>query len=93
MSHYLAVFGGYWSSARGDKKYLICHVTSENHVIERLSNAWELFIVYQQLAKHRYCSSNSPSYKDWWPQTLWYWRYNAFSLSRALTRPRDKKVK
>ena len=25
----------------------------------------------------------SPSfYQVWWPYALWYWRYNAFSLSR-----------
>ena len=37
-SHHLAMFGGHWSSASGDIKYLICHVTSQNHVIERSSN-------------------------------------------------------
>ena len=26
--------GGYWSCSIGDIKYLICHVTSQNHVIE-----------------------------------------------------------
>ena len=32
------MFGGQWSSASGDIKYLICHVISQNHVIEGLSN-------------------------------------------------------
>ena len=26
------MFGGHWSSASGDKKYLTCHVTSQKHV-------------------------------------------------------------
>ena len=33
-SHHLTMFGGQWSHAMGDKAYLICHVTSENFVIE-----------------------------------------------------------
>ena len=33
VSHHLAMFG-YWSSATGDMKYLLCHVTSQNPVIE-----------------------------------------------------------
>ena len=32
--HNLAMFGGHWTSASGDIKYLKCRVTSENHVIE-----------------------------------------------------------
>ena len=41
MSDHLAiVFGGHWSSASEDIniKYLICHVTSQNHVTERLND-------------------------------------------------------
>ena len=38
VSHHLAMFGGRWSSSNGDINYFICHVTSQNHVIERSSN-------------------------------------------------------
>ena len=34
-SLHLLVFGGHWFSANGDIKYLICHMTFENHVTER----------------------------------------------------------
>ena len=34
VSHHLAMFGGHWSSASGDVKYLTCHVTLQNYVIE-----------------------------------------------------------
>ena len=32
MARYHAMFGGHWSSASGDKKYLICQKTSQNNV-------------------------------------------------------------
>ena len=32
------MFGSHWSNASGDKKYLICHVTSQNYVIEGSCN-------------------------------------------------------
>ena len=32
------MFSGHWSSESGDKKYLICHVTSQDHKIEGSSN-------------------------------------------------------
>ena len=32
------MFGSDWSSACKDIKYLICHVTSQNHVIDGSSN-------------------------------------------------------
>ena len=38
VNHHFAIFGGHWSSANGDVKYLICHVTSQNHVIGGSSN-------------------------------------------------------
>ena len=38
VTHHFAMFGGHWSSANGDVKYLICHVTSQNHVIGGSSN-------------------------------------------------------
>ena len=34
VSHNRAIFCGGWSSAIGDIKYLICHVISQNFVIE-----------------------------------------------------------
>ena len=34
LIHHLVIFGGHWSNASGDIKYLICHVTSQNFVIE-----------------------------------------------------------
>ena len=51
-SHCFAMFRGYWSSASGDIKYLICHVISQKHVIEGSSNyQWEFFMIYHHLAK------------------------------------------
>ena len=38
MSHHLAIFDGHCSSAIEDIKYLMCHVTSQNHLIERSSS-------------------------------------------------------
>ena len=35
---HLGMFCGHWSSGSGDKKYLICHVTSQNQVIEGSRN-------------------------------------------------------
>ena len=34
LSHHLAMFRDHWSSASGNIKYLIFHVTSQNHLIE-----------------------------------------------------------
>ena len=31
VSYHLAMFGGHLSSAMGDMKYLLSHVTSQNH--------------------------------------------------------------
>ena len=44
LSYHLAMFCGHWSSASGDIKYLICHVTSQSHVIEGSSSSvsWNL---------------------------------------------------
>ena len=33
--HNPAMFGCHWSTASGDKAFLICHVTSQDHAIER----------------------------------------------------------
>ena len=33
-SHHLAMFCDHWSTANGDIKYLLCHMTSQKHVIE-----------------------------------------------------------
>ena len=38
VSYHLAMFGGKWSSASEDTKYLIGLLTSQNQVIERASN-------------------------------------------------------
>ena len=38
MSHHLDNFVGYGSSVNGDIMYLICHVASQNHVIEESCN-------------------------------------------------------
>ena len=38
VSQHLAMFGGHWSSASRDIKYLICHMNLQNHVIEGSSN-------------------------------------------------------
>ena len=37
VSHYLAMFCDHWFSASGNIRYLIFHVTSQNHLIERSS--------------------------------------------------------
>ena len=34
VSHHFTIFGGHWPSAKGDIKYLICHMTLQDHVIE-----------------------------------------------------------
>ena len=34
-SHYLIMFGVHWSGASGDITYFICHVASQEHVLER----------------------------------------------------------
>ena len=36
--HHLAMFGGYWNSASGSAKYSICHMASQNHMIEGSRN-------------------------------------------------------
>ena len=33
-----------------------------------------------------------PPCQVWWPQALWQWRHNGFSLSCDLLRPRDPRV-
>ena len=38
VSHYLAMFGGHWSSATGGTKHLICPVASQKHVTEQSCN-------------------------------------------------------
>ena len=72
------MFGGYWSSARGDIKYLIYRVTSQNHVIEVSCNfvKWKLLISYHRPAMfggHR---------------CLWCWSI-VFTLSGDLARLSD----
>ena len=37
--HHLLMFGGYWYSASGSVKHLICHVTLKNHVTESSCNS------------------------------------------------------
>lgn len=32
---HIAMFGAKWSATSGDQTYLICHVTSQDHVIEK----------------------------------------------------------
>ena len=57
VSHHLAMFGGQWYNVSGDVKYLMCHVNSQNHVIEGLYE-WDIFMVYHpKFSGHRYCSS------------------------------------
>ena len=34
ISHHLVMFGGDWSSLSEVVKYLVCHVTSRDHVIQ-----------------------------------------------------------
>ena len=36
--HHFPMFDGHWSIASRDIKYLICHMTSQNHVILGSSN-------------------------------------------------------
>ena len=60
--HHLTVFCGHWSLANRKIKYLICHVTPQNNLIERSSNFESLnsLCTWYQLAKfggHRYCGS------------------------------------
>ena len=69
---------GYWSCASGDIKYLICHNTSPNYLIEgscsfmcRNSSLYVTTLV-ATFGDHRYCDSRDD-----------------FSLSRGLARQRD----
>ena len=34
VNRHLVMFGSHWSNASRNMKYLICHVTSQNHLIE-----------------------------------------------------------
>ena len=36
VSHHVTIFGGHWLSAKGDTKYLICHMTLQDYMIEGL---------------------------------------------------------
>ena len=45
MGQHLVKFGGHWSNASGDIKYLTCHVTSQKQATEAQSNL-KLFMVY-----------------------------------------------
>ena len=38
VSHHLAMFGSLWFSANGDITNLICHMASQNHVVEGSCN-------------------------------------------------------
>ena len=38
MSHHIAMFGRHWSSTSGGINYLTCHVTLQNHMMERPGN-------------------------------------------------------
>ena len=80
-SHQLATFGGYrhWGSA--DIMILVCHKTSQNHVIKESCD----FIGRSPLR----LVTIMPSLIAIDTQTL---RYNGFSLSRDLTRSRDQRV-
>ena len=60
---------------------LICHVTSQNHVIKRSCD----FMCKSYQGKLL-------SSKFQWPQALWQWEYNSFSLSDDLARSRDQSV-
>ena len=64
VSYHLAMFGGHWSSASGDIKYLTYHVTLQIRVIKGSSNVMigSSSIAYHHLAKfgdHRYYSSRN----------------------------------
>ena len=55
--------GGHWSSASGDVKFLMCHMISQDHVIEGscvVTGGREPLMVSGNLAKfdgHKYCDS------------------------------------
>ena len=34
VSHHFAIFGGHWSSASGEIAFLICHMSSQDHMIK-----------------------------------------------------------
>ena len=64
VSYHLAMFGGHWSSASGDLKYLTYHVTLQIRVIKGSSNVMigSSSIACHHLAKfgdHRYYSSGN----------------------------------
>ena len=80
-SHQLAKFGGYRHCGSADIMILVCHKTSQNHVIKE---SWD-FIGRSPLRQ----VTIMPSLIAIDTQTL---RYNGFSLSRDLTRSRDQRV-
>ena len=41
LGDHAANFGGFNHCGRGDKKFLICHVVSENHAFKRFSDFTE----------------------------------------------------
>ena len=80
-SHQLAKFGGYRHCGSADIMILVCHKTSQNHVIKESCD----FIGRSPLRQ----VTIMPSLIAIDTQTL---RYNGFSLSRDLTRSRDQRV-
>ena len=40
ISHHVGMYGGHWSIACGDIKYLVCRLTSQNHMIEGHVTSW-----------------------------------------------------
>ena len=55
------MFDGHCSSASRDVKYLICHVASQNYVIEGSSNFMSRSASWYHLTKfggHRYCTNS-----------------------------------
>ena len=53
INHHLAMFGGHWSSASWDIIYLVCHVISQEHVIEGSCDLLN--------------GTSSPPWQVWWP--------------------------
>ena len=74
--------GGHRHRGTEDIIFLVCHVTSQEHVTEKYSNVM-----------NRSPSRSVTIYQVWWPYVLCQWRYNDFSLSRDLISSCDQMVK
>ena len=81
VGHHPAKIGGYKHCGIADFMALVRHVILKDHVIKGHVTQW-VGIPQGKLT----------SYQVWWLQALRYWRWNGFSMSCALSRPRNQRI-